>query len=168
MNCQKEKIIVFSKMFHIMLVIVCVLSIVLGFMKIFAYVWSVAGFYGEVFIIDGVSVTLPSFLSIRGSNIFYWSTIEMGAFGFGLEATLRIIVLIISLFTAERMFMCLKKGASPFSAIVICWFKCFAFSVFLLNIATNVVSIIVPGILIGIGYVFDYGRTLQEESDTTL
>jgi len=168
MDCQKEKIMGFSKVFHIVLVITGILTAVLGLMKIFAYVWSTAGFYGEEVIIDGALVTLPSFLSIGRVNIFYWSTIEMGALGFGLEASLRIVVLVISLFIAERMFMHLKNGASPFSEEVISWFKRFAFAVLIFNFATNVISIIVPIILIVIGHIFDYGRTLQEESDTTL
>ena len=168
MNCQKEKIIVTSKVFHTILITVSVLAAVLGFMKVFAYGWSLSGFYGEVFIINDLPVTLPSFLSIGGTNIFYWASGEMSAWGFGLESSLRIVAVVVSLFMAERMFKHLKNGESPFSAVTICWFKRFAWAQFLLVFATNVISSMFPIILLVLIHIFEYGHTLQEESDHTL
>jgi len=168
MNCHKEKIIAISNIIHIVLLTVSILSAIVGFLKIFAYAWSLAGLYGEVFIIDNVPVVLPSFLSIGGTNVFYWASGEMNAWGFGLESTLRVVTVVASLFTAERMFKYLKSGESPFSAVVIRWFKYFAWTQFILAFATNVISSMFPIILLVLVYIFEYGGSLQEESDTTL
>jgi len=165
---QTEKIIAVSKVLHILLMIIGVITTILGLMKIFVYVWPVLGLSSETLMIGDVFVALPNLLHIEGTNLFYWPMSGMGAFGFGLEGVLRTIALVVSLFMAERMFRQLKHGASPFSAVVVSWFKRFAYALFLLYFATGVVNIIVPLILLAIVHVFEYGCILQEESDRTL
>jgi hypothetical protein len=168
MECQKEKVMAVSKVFHVLLLIVSAVAAVLGFMMVFAYLWSITGLSGEAVLVGDSLVTIPHFLRIGDTNLFYWSMGEMNAFGFGWEASLRTIVMVIALCMAERMFWHLKNGSAPFSAEVIRWFKYFAYAQVLLHFATNVVSVVFPFVLLAIVHVFEYGRSLQEESDTTL
>ena len=165
---EKEKIIAMSKLLHWILAVLAVMATVLGFMALFAYIWSISGLGGQSYLVEGTRVTLPSFLYIGGTNLFYWSIGEMNAFGFGPEGILRSFFMIASLFMAERMFYQLKKGKTPFSTEVISYFKRFSYALLFLNFATNVVAIVPPLILLAMVHVFEYGRALQEESDHTL
>jgi len=166
MECQREKLRGISKVLHITLWIVFAVSIVLGSMQIVAYLWTVLGLPGETFLVNGEFVMLPAFLQIGGINLFYRSLFEMG--GLGWQASLRTFLALVTLFMAERMFRQLRNGASPFSEAVIRWFKRFAIAFVLLQMGTNVITVTFALIFFAISYVFDYGRLLQDESDTTL
>jgi|GEM_PF-1891114 len=180
MECQKNdiraKIRAISSVFHIALLILIVLSVVLGGMQLFAHFWSFMGWSGEVVeIIERRpherppiihNLTIPDFFHIGETNVFLYAIHDMGGAGF--RASFRTVFLIITIFTAERMFNLLKRGEVPFSEGVTSWFKLFTISFFIWNLGTNLSMAITSIVILAISFIFDYGRLLQEESDTTL
>jgi len=180
MKCQQSNIKVtikaVSKVFHIALLVIIVLSVILGGMQLFAHFWSFMGWSGEA--VEFIerrphdrlpivhNLTIPDFFHIGETNVFLYAIHDMGSAG--LRASFRTVFLIITMFMAERMFGLLKKGEAPFSKCVTGWFKLFAISFFIWNLGTNLAMAMISIVIITISFVFDYGCLLQEESDTTL
>ena len=170
MECKKKDVQMISKVFYCFTLIIAILAVVFAVIQLFASVWSVAGLPGEEMLIRGNLVTLPGFFRIRGTNIFYrLGVYEMG--GIGWRAVVSSFSAVITLLVALNVLRHLKNGELPFSQIVIRWYRYFTtallifFSINGANVITFVVAALVPCAIV---HVFDYGRTLQEESDTTL
>jgi hypothetical protein len=170
MEIQRKKVQAVSKVFYITLVIVTAISAVFATVQAFAFVWSLLGLPGEEVMLNDVLVTLPDFLRIGDTNLFYRiGVFEMG--GVGLRPVVRTMSALIAMFMALCIFKHLKNGRTPFSQAVIQWFKRFAYALVLFNLlnAVNVMTVVITGLIpLAIIYVLDYGRMLQEESDTTL
>ena len=170
MECQRKNVQTICKWFYFMVMIIAIVAILFAVIQLVAFIWSVSGLSGEEMMIDGVYATLPDFLHIGDTNIFYrFGVYEMG--GIGWRAVVGSFSAIITLLLALNVLRHLKNGEVPFSKIVVRSYKYFttALCIFFFVNGTNVITFIVAGLIpCVIIFVFDYGRTLQEESDTTL
>jgi hypothetical protein len=170
MKLQREKLQAVSKVFYIILVSITAVAAVFAAVQLFASIWSMLGLSGEEMMIDGLYVTLPDFFRIGDTNMFYrLGVFEMG--GIGLRPIVRTMSALLAMFMALCAFKQLKSGQTPFSKEVIRWFQRFAYALVLYNLLniSNVIAVVITGMIpLAIVHVLDYGRILQEESDTTL
>ena len=96
-------------------------------------------------------------------NVIISTMISFAVFGFFLFIILHI----------RNIFKDLKNGGSPFNKKIASAAHAIAFGMAFLGITDGILGrgfmMLIPAALIALmGYIFDYGRLLQEESDTTL
>jgi len=189
MTQQKEKIKKISKVIYYLLVIGVVVFAISSVLHIAASIFVVFALPSEEALMNYVYTALPHVLYATDASIrifepilydvFALAQAEMATGGlnlsltgairsFVLTNTLQSLVTLGALIMASIVFKHLKNGESPFSEAVILWLKRFAFAFVILSIWTNIIYVIFALIIFAVSYIFDYGRLLQEESDTIL
>ncbi|MDO4799360.1 MAG: hypothetical protein Q4A52_02450 [Bacillota bacterium] len=166
MKHQKEKIERFSKAVHIVIKIafvVCVVAAVIQIMSWAVYTWDLPYFLE----IGGTRVMLPVILN-HEITIGNWNTIIPNFLQANLLGIIQTTVLLIILSFTEKVFVLLKNDGTPFREPVVKALKKTAIALLVLGCVTGLIGLIAAGVVYVLSLVFDYGCTLQNESDTTL
>jgi len=171
------------KLIHVFLTLGTILWAFLGIMTIIEDVWTSLALPMETIIIGTEWLSFNVLLlGFEGTELFI-PIIKSGWIPAGIDNVVLTTlynmlitgVFLIFLLFLRSIFNDLKNGGSPFSRKIS--FAAYAIAIF---IASNTLHgptgrfswdfyAIFPALLIGlIGFIFDYGRVLQEESDTTL
>ena len=79
-----------------------------------------------------------------------------------------VILTLIAIRFAKKVFMLLRENGSPFREDVVKSLKKLAIFLLILGGVSGVVTFLAAGIVGVFCLIFDYGRMLQNESDTTL
>ncbi|MCL2564811.1 MAG: hypothetical protein FWE24_03245 [Defluviitaleaceae bacterium] len=167
MEYQKEYIRYISKFIHGLISLVLVVTITFALMQTFAFIWITLDMPLETVVVHERPVEVPYLLRIGDINIFTPIVREFG-FGFSLRTVLWAIPPIIALAFAKNVFKKLKKGHTPFTKEVVRGFNYFAIAFIVVAVNTNVITVVFASIVFAMSFIFDYGRSLQDESDTIL
>jgi len=162
MEKQKERISKFSKVVHILLKVVFVVAIVWCVFE--ALTWVVNRYnLPYLFQFGNVNVVLPvvftdeaALEALSGLRIIT------------LVDIFRDVMTIIVLGFAKGVFRLLRSDGSPFRSEVVRKLRNLAIVLLCLGLVTGLTGIIAAGIVLVLSFVFDYGCSLQQESDTTL
>ena len=180
MEKQAEKIKRFSNIICILLKIAYIALIVVGAMELFAWMWSLANLHTEMVMINGVERELPvlfKFGSVRVAWPVMWESgfnfiEQISSRGFvtsvGLGDLLGTVFTLVALRFSMRVFKLLRENGSPFRDDVVRSLKVLAIVLLVVGGATGMISFLAAGIAWVLCLIFDYGRILQNESDTTL
>ena len=179
MEKSTEKIRRFSRVVYVLLQISFVASIVGGaFLTLFVS-WpafdlpmktvEIGGRTVEtavLFQLGNTTVSMP-FVIAGSSNlsIFSWNE-NIPSYDF--THVLSVVVFIIALAFAKRIFKILREEGSPFREDVVKGLKSLAIALLCSGLVTGGTGIIAAGVVWVLCLIFDYGRALQAESDTTL
>lgn len=176
MEKQKEKIVRFSKIIYILLKIAFITLIVVGALEAFSWLWSVLKLHTEVLMIAGVEKELPLLFKLGDIKVYLPVMWESG-FDFlgvrsipaiGFDDFLQTIFTIIVLGFAKDVFKLLRENGSPFREDVVVSLKKLAVALLFVGVVSGIVPFLAAGIVWVLCLIFDYGRTLQNENDTTL
>jgi hypothetical protein len=180
MEKQTEKIKRFSKVICILLTITYIALIVVGVIELFAWIWSTANINTEIVTIDGVEMELPLLFKL-GEHRVFWPVIWKSGFDFtglsviqgfastvGIGDFLSTIFTLIAIRLSRRVFLLLRENGSPFRDDIVKSLRKLAIFLLLMGGISGAVPFLAAGIVWVFCLIFDYGRMLQNESDTTL
>jgi hypothetical protein len=180
MEQQKEKIKHFSKIICILLNIA--IGIVIAISILTLLLWPVSGLNlpTEIVNINGIDTELP-YLFKLGETHVYLPTIGSGfdftgiqailfglGFNVGAIGFLGCVFTIIGLWFTKRVFKLLRENGSPFREDIVKALKRLAIVLLFVGFAAGMVAFLASGIVWALCLIFDYGRALQNENDTTL
>ena len=177
MEKQTEKIMKFSKVIFILLNIAFIALIIISAFQVLAFLWTRIDLPTEIVSIGGRDMEVPVLFKIGNTNIALPITWESG---FGLFVTrtpffeLEIgnlfgnILLIIGLGFVMSVFKKLREGGSPFREDIVKSLKKTSIALLCMGIVSGGTALAAAGIVWVLCLIFDYGRALQNESDTTL
>ena len=181
MEKQIEKIRQFSKVICILLTIAYITLIVIGVMVLSVWIWTTANLHTEVVMINGQEMELPLLFKLGETKVFLpviWKAgfdfMGLGIQGFGSAVgvvNLNLVGVILTLIVirfAKKVFLLLRDNGSPFREDVAKSLKKLAIFLLILGGVSGVVTFLAAGIVGVFCLIFDYGRMLQNESDTTL
>ena len=181
MEKQTEKIMRFSKVIYVLLNIALIVFIVICVLEAVAWLWSVLKLHTGLVTINGVEMEAPLLFRLGGTSVympvmwqsgFDFSNIKRLVPGFsfavGFEDFLGTIFTIISLRFTKRVFKLLRENGSPFRDDVVRALKGLTIILLCTGCVSGAIPFLAAGIVWVLCLVFDYGRMLQNESDTTL
>jgi len=176
MEKQIEKIMRFSRVVCILLNIAIGVSIALGVLILLAWLLSGKNLPTETVIINGVNMEMPYLFKLGDTKVFMpvlWkSGFESSGIWFGLNASLGdflgVIFTIIGLRFTKKVFKLLRENGSPFRDDVVKELKRLTIVLLVVGFVSGIVAFLAAGIVWVLCLIFDYGRALQNESDTTL
>jgi len=177
MEAQKEKIMRFSRIIYILLKVVMIVLIVAAALIAASWIVTGAGLPTETVTIGGADMQAPVLFKLGDTRVILPVAWQSGAEYFGIkgllpagsiEDFLGIIFTIVGLRFAMRVFRLLKENGSPFRDDVIKSMKRLAIVLLVVGFVSGLISFIAAGIIWIFCLIFDYGRMLQNESDTTL
>ena len=180
MEKQTEKIKRFSKAVCIFLTITYIALIVVGAMELFAWIWSTANLNTEIVMVNGVETEAPLLFKLGAHRIFLpliWkSGFDFTGFppirGFissvGIGDFLSTILTLFAVRLTKRIFKLLRENGSPFRGDIVKSLRKLAIFLLLMGGVSGAVPFLAAGIVWVFLLIFDYGRMLQNESDTTL
>ena len=186
MEKQTEKIVRFSKVVYVLLNVAIVVFIVIGALTLVAWLLSGINLPTETITLNGVDMEVP-YLFKFGDTKVYMPIIWKSGFDFssmngfnpglldtrflyrvGIEDFLGIIFTIIGLRFAKRVFKLLRENGSPFREDVIKALKRLTVVLLITGGVAGAIPFLAAGLVWVLCLIFDYGRILQYESDTTL
>ena len=176
MERQKEKIMRFSGIIYVLLNIAFVALIVVGALEAVSWLWSVLKLNTEVVTVAGVDMELPLLFKV-GSLKVYMPVMWKSGFDFfgarpiaavGFEDFLLTVFTVAGLRFAKAVFKLLRENGSPFRGDVVVSLKKLAVALLCVGAVSGVIPFLAAGIVWVLCLIFDYGRALQDESDTTL
>ena len=176
MENQKEKIMRFSKIIHILLKIAFIALIVVGASEAFSWLWSILKLHTEVLTIAGVETELPLLFKFGDFKV-YLPIMWAGGFDFlgvrsipaiGFGDFLQTIFTIVGLGFAKTVFKQLQEDGTPFRDDVVLSLKKLAIALLCMGAVSGVIPFLAAGIVWVLCLIFDYGHTLQNDHDTTL
>ena len=181
MEKQIEKIKRFSVVVCVLLNVAFIFLIVAAAFIAASWIASLLRMNTEVLIINGVETEVPILFAIGGVKVYLpvlwksgftfaeprWFTRSLVP-SFGAGDLAGVIVTLIGLRYARKIFLLLKEDGSPFREEVVKALKRLTIVLLVLGAATGVVSFLAAGVTWVLCLVFDYGRALQSESDATL
>ena len=180
MEKQVEKIKRFSNIICILLKIAFIALIVVGVMELFAWIWLIANLHTEMVMINGVERELPILFKLGDVRVA-WPVIWESGFNFterfssrrfvtsvGISDLLSTVFTLVALRYAMRIFKLLRENGSPFRDDVVRALRKLAIVLLVVGGVTGMISFLAAGIAWVLCLIFDYGRILQNESDTTL
>ena len=177
MEKQTEKIKRFSKVICVLLRIVTIVLIILAAVELVAWIWSAYNLGTEMVTINGVDMNMPLLFKIGSTRVFLpiaWGSSYdfLGTSGLipavGLSGFLSIIFTLVGLRFVRRVFKLLRENGSPFREDVVKALKVLAIALLVVGCVSGLVAFLAGGVVWVLCLVFDYGRSLQNESDTTL
>lgn len=175
-----EKIKRFSKVICILLTITYITLIAVVVTEALAWPLSTANLHTEIVTINGVTVEAPVLFKIGETSVilpFIWKSgfeftgipIIQGFFStVGFSDILAAIFALIGVRFAKEVFKLLRENGSPFREDVVKSTRRLAIFLLLMGCVSGIIPFIAAGIVGVFCLVFDYGRMLQNESDTTL
>jgi len=175
-----EKIKRYSRVIHIMLSIAFYVLIAILIMEILAWIFSSTRFPTEIVSINGTDVEAPVLFRIGKTRIIMpiiWRSgfdlsdipkinVHFSTVGFG--DILGAIFALIAIRFAQIVFKRLRVNGSPFREEVVKPTRRLAIFLLLMGGVSGIIPFIAAGIVGVFCLIFDYGRMLQNESDTTL
>ena len=176
MEKQKEKIMKFSKVIFILLKIAYIMFIVAGVFGAAAFLWSVMKINTEIINIAGVEMELPLLFKLGNFKVF-WPVMWKRGFDlpgisfvseFGAGNLIQIIITIFGIRRTADVFKLLRENGSPFRSDVAVSLKRLTIALIVMGVVSGAVPFLAAGITWVLYLIFDYGRALQNESDTTL
>ena len=166
----------FSKVIHILMKTAFIALIVVGAMETLSWLWSVLKLHTEAVTVAGIERELPLLFKVGNSKVFlpavwengsgFWGIRAIPAIGFG--EYLQTVLTIIGLGFAKAVFKLLRENGTPFREDVVISLKKLAVALLCVGAVSGVISFLAAGIVWVLCLVFEYGRALQNESDTTL
>ena len=166
METQKAKISKFSKLICIVINITFIAVIIIGVMQVLSWVvdkWNLP----YIFKIGDMSVTLPVILTdkidVGDASLFVPEFVKGN-----ITAILQTAAILVILSFAKKFFKLLVDDGTPFRAEVVKNLRNMAIVLIVLGAFSGLAVFIAAGVVYVLSLVFDYGYTLQNESDTTL
>ena len=176
MEKQKVRIMRFSRVIFILLKIAFIALIVVGVMEALAWFWTVLKLHTEVVSIGGVNMEMPLLFKVGNLTVTlpiaweagfdYLGTRAVQSIGF--DDLLQTILTLVGISFAKQVFMLLMKDGSPFREEVVRSLKRLAIALIVVGVVSGVIPFLAAGIAWVLCLIFDYGRALQNESDTIL
>ena len=181
MEKQTEKIMRFSRVVCILLSIAIVVSIVICVFIVLTWILSGANLPTETVTINGVE-TEVAYLFKLGETTVYLPVMWESGFDFsgilalingsglavGIGDLLGVLFTIIGLRFAKKVFLLLRENGSPFRDEIVHALRRLAIVLLVVGCVSGIVAFLAAGIVWVLCLIFDYGRILQNESDTTL
>ena len=163
MEKQKVKISKFSKVVRIPISIAFVALIVVGVMQVLSWVvitWNLPYIFklGEIRVVLPVIIT-ESITSGIANGIIPEATVV---------GIIQTVVTIVILSLAKRFLRLLEKDGTPFRPDVVKALRKMAITLVVLGIISGMTGWVAAGVAYVLYLIFEYGCTLQKESDTTL
>ncbi|MDR1599345.1 MAG: hypothetical protein LBS11_05685 [Oscillospiraceae bacterium] len=176
MEKQTEKIKRFSKVVHILLKVAFIALIVVGALQAFSLLWSFLDLNTEVLAIAGGEAEYPLLFKFGETKVYLPMAWETGFDFLGVRsiASASLSGLLLTIFTigglgfAKVVFKLLKGNGSPFRDDVIGSLKKLSIALLLMGAVSGLVPFVAAGVVWVLCLIFEYGRILQNESDTTL
>ena len=181
MEKQTEKIMRFSKVIYILLTIAIGVFIAIGISTLFAWLLTGTNLPTQIVTINGVDMEVPVLFKLGNTNVslpiiwksgFDFSGIQalIPGVGFtvGIGDFLGVIFTIIALRFTRRVFKLLRENGSPFREDIVKALKGLAIVLLITGGVSGAIPFLAAGMVWVLCLIFDYGRTLQNESDTTL
>ncbi|MDR2203368.1 MAG: hypothetical protein LBE76_03535 [Nitrososphaerota archaeon] len=164
MENQTEKIKRYSEMACILLDAAFVVFIIIGILEVTAWLWSVLGLQAEIVTVNGLEIVLPPLLWESGVDSVMHGSIRV----VGVSDFLRTVSALVGLWFAKNVFKLLQVNGSPFRKDVVKALKKLSIALLCMGMVTSIISLIAAGIVWMLCLIFNYGCSLQDESDTTL
>ena len=181
MEKQKEKIMRFSKVIHILLNISIIILIVIGALSLIAWFVNGSNLPTQIMSIDGVDMEVPVLFKLGNTTVslpivwksdFDYNGILRLIPGIGIKVGISDLIgiafTIVALRYAKKVFKQLRENNSPFREDTVKALKGLTIVLLITGVVSGAVPFLAAGIVWVICLVFDYGCTLQNESDTTL
>jgi len=173
---QTEKIKRFSKVTHILLKIAFIALIVVGAFQVYSLLWSFLDLNTEVLTIAEVKAEYPLLFKLGETEVYLPMAWETGFDFLGVRsvASANLSGLLLTVFTiiglgfAMVVFKVVKESGSPFRDDVIKSLKKLSIALILMGAVSGFVPFVAAGVVWVLCLIFEYGRILQNESDTTL
>jgi len=174
MENQKTKISVFSKFICIALTIAFVVYIVMLVLQVSS--WIIAAWeLPESFQLGNTKITLPTVFVLEYTKVYLTKDVtEIAAelaptFLWGsFIGIMQSVVTIVVLRFCKGLFVLLKDSGTPFRIEVVKSLRKTAIALLVLGVISEPAAWIAAGIAYVLSMVFEYGVSLQNESDTTL
>lgn len=176
MKNQLDKIMKFSNVVYVLLSITFVMLIVVGALQMFTFFWNLLDLKTEVLTIAGIEAEYPLLFKIGSVKVYLPMAWESSFDFLGVRSVLMTnfsdvlltIFTIVGLGFAKVVFSLLRKTGSPFREDVIKALKRLSIALLLMGVVSGLVPFVAAGVVWVLCMIFDYGLTLQAESDTTL
>ena len=177
MEMQKEKIMRFSKIMYMLLKIAFIAMIVVCVFQGIAMMWANKDWPTDTVMVNGREMVVPVLLKIGGTRVALPITWESGT-GFFNERRPFLdvrandlavnIVVVIGLGFVNSVFKKLRVNGSPFNVEVVKSLRVTSIALLVMGVGAGPTALTAAGIAWVICLIFEYGRALQDESDTTL
>ena len=181
MEKQTEKIMRFSKVICILLNITIGVFIAIGVLTLTAWLLSGTNLPTEIVTVNGVDTEVPYLFKLGDTKVFFpiiwkagfdfsglYALIPGIGFTVGIGDFLGVIFTIIALRFTKRVFKLLRENGSPFRDDIVHALKKLAIVLLITGGVSGAIPFLAGGIVWVLCLIFDYGRVLQNESDTTL
>ena len=177
MEEQKAKIKRFSKVIHIVLNVLIIIFIVVAAMQLVAWIWSVMQLNTEMVVINGKEMEAPLLFKLGDTRVLLpvmWeSEFDFSAISGYFPATnfggfLQTVFMIVGFRFVRKVFILLREDGSPFREEVVKALRKLAIVMLIVGLVSGLIPFLVAGVVWVLSMVFEYGRMLQNESDTTL
>jgi hypothetical protein len=165
LNSQQEKIRKFSKAVHILLSIAFVAAIAVVAFELFVRIGVAAG-WPYLVKAGGAQIPMPAFIADSAILGFPIDSLDSAPI-FVADAVQAAATLIVLAFT-KSAFRLLRDNGTPFRDDVAKALRNLAIALAILGVATGLAGLIAAAAVGVLSMIFDYGRALQRESDTTL
>lgn len=176
MEKQKEKIMRFSKVVHTLLSVVFILLIIAGALLAIAGIWQIANLNTTTMIIAGNEVEVPLLFRVGSVDVLLpitWETDYNFAFSEFIPVISpndfwQTILSIVAIGFAKIVFRLLREDGSPFCEGIVKSLKRMAIALLIMGVVSGLTAVLAAGVVWVLCLIFDYGCSLQNESDTTL
>ena len=181
MEKQTEKIMRFSKVIYILLNVAIVYFIVIGILSLVAWLLTGTNLPTEMKTINGVDMEVPILFKLGDTSVllpiiwqsgFDFSGIRALApglrFTVGIGDFIGVLFTIMALRFTKRVFKLLRENGSPFREDIVKALKRLTIILLITGGVSGAIPFLAAGIVWVLCMIFDYGRALQNESDTTL
>jgi len=165
-----EKIQRFSRVIYVLLKIGFIAYIVYGGFQIVTLITLTPGFFPALPKIVDLGEFNPAGIPIlfwRGTRVYLpvlpYTTVVQAA-----QNLAQTVFTAVALGFGQRVFRMLREAGSPFRPKVVAGIRKTAIAMLFVGVATGGAGFLAAGITWVLYLVFDYGCTLQDESDTTL
>jgi len=181
MEKQTEKIMRFSKVVCVLLNVAIGVFIAIGAAVLLAWIISGSNFPTELVTINGVEMEMPYLFKLGETKVFMqviWKSgfdftgIAALTPGFGINTGIGdfigIIFTIVAFRFTKKVFKLLRENGSPFREEIVKALKSLAIVLLITGGVSGAIPFLAAGIVWVLCLIFDYGRVLQNERDTTL
>ena len=181
MEKQTEKIMRFSKVVCILLNIAIGVFIAIGILTLVTWLLSGTNLPTDIVTINGKEMEMPYLFKLGDTRVslpMIWESgfdfTRIGAWIPGVGAAvgigdfLGVIFTIVALRFTRRVFKLLRANGSPFREDIVKALKGLTIVLLITGGVSGAIPFLAASIVWVLCLIFDYGRTLQNESDTTL
>jgi hypothetical protein len=176
MEKQTEKIRRFSRVIYILCKIAWIALIVAGALQALSFILSILKVNTELITVAGAEVEAPLLFKLGNTKVYLPMMWIPGydvigghpAFQIGVSDLLLTVFSLVGLMYGKRVFRLLRDNGTPFREDVVTALKKLAIALLVMGAAAGYGTFLAAGIVWVLCMIFDYGRALQYESDTTL